>query len=63
MQMPIPLDGAHDNDTPFGSYHPGGTHFEFADGHVDFINDKIDIKTYRALGTIAGGEIIPGNAY
>ena len=52
-----------ENDALFGSYHPGGTHFEFVDGHVGFINDTIDLKTYQALSTIAGGEIIPGNAY
>ena len=52
-----------ENDPPFASFHSGGTHFVFIDGHVTFINDTINFTTYQALGTIAGGEMIPGNAY
>ena len=52
-----------ENDPPFASFHSGGTHFVFIDGHVTFINDTINFATYQALGTIAGGEMIPGNAY
>ena len=59
----LPMADNQENDAPFGSYHSGGTHFEFVDGHVGFINDTIDLKTYQALSTVAGGEIIPGNAY
>ena len=44
-----------ENGALFGSYHPGGTHFEFVDGHVGFINDTIDMETCQALSTIAGG--------
>ena len=51
------------NDVPFGSFHSGGAHFAFADGHVTFINDTIDINVYHALATIAGGEVIPGGDY
>jgi prepilin-type N-terminal cleavage/methylation domain-containing protein/prepilin-type processing-associated H-X9-DG protein len=51
------------NDAPFSSFHPGGTHFVFIDGHVNFINDTINFPVYQALSTIAGGEIVPGNAY
>ncbi|NLF06674.1 MAG: DUF1559 domain-containing protein [Pirellulaceae bacterium] len=49
-----------ENDAPFGSFHSGGAHFAFADGHVSFINDTIDMAAYWALGTTAGGEIISG---
>ena len=59
----LPMASNQENDAPFGSYHPGGTHFEFVNGHVSFINDTINMKTYQALSTIAGGEVIPGNAY
>ena len=59
----MPMASSQENDAPFGSYHPGGTHFAFVDGHVSFINDTIDMNTYRALSTIAGDELIPGNAY
>ena len=57
------LTGDNENDFPFGSFHSGGAHFAFADGHVSFINDTIDMYVYRSLGTIAGGEIISGVEY
>ncbi|NLF09898.1 MAG: DUF1559 domain-containing protein [Pirellulaceae bacterium] len=57
------MSGAQENDAPFGSFHSGGAHFAFADGHVTFINDTIDMPVYWALGTIAGGEIIPGGEF
>ena len=40
----------------FMSYHPNGAHFAFGDGHVSFLHENIDLATYRALSTIAGGE-------
>jgi prepilin-type processing-associated H-X9-DG protein len=42
------------NERPFGSFHPGGAQFVFADGHVDFIGETIDMYIYRALSTFAG---------
>jgi len=33
------------------SYHSGGVAVLFGDGHVDFINDNIDIATWWAMGT------------
>jgi prepilin-type N-terminal cleavage/methylation domain-containing protein/prepilin-type processing-associated H-X9-DG protein len=59
----LPLADNEVNDIPFGSFHSGGTHFLFADGHVGFLNDTINMTVYQALGTIAGGETVPGNAY
>lgn len=38
----------------FGSKHPGGANFVFADGHVVFVNENIDLQIYRAASTIAG---------
>ena len=38
------------------SAHPGGCLFGFVDGHVAFIPNSIDMATYRALYTRAGGE-------
>ena len=40
----------------FNSEHPGGGQFAFGDGSVRFIQDTIDIRTYRELSTIAGSE-------
>ncbi len=59
----LPMADNEDNEPPFGSFHSGGTHFAFADGHVGFVNDTIDLAVYRALGSIDGDEMIPGNTY
>ena len=40
----------------FGSRHSAGANFCFGDGHVVFIPDNIDMPTYQAMSTIAGGE-------
>ena len=44
------------------SMHPGGVEVLFADGSVRFIDDSIEVDTWRALATIAGGETI-GDEY
>ncbi len=46
----IPLDGS------MGSRHPRGAQFAFGDSHVKFLRDTIDLNTYRAMSTRAGGE-------
>lgn len=43
------------------SLHPGGVNAAMADGSVHFISDSIDLKTWHALGSVAGGEVIGGN--
>lgn len=40
------------------SYHPGIVQTVLMDGHVQSLNDAIDLATYRALGTRSGGELI-----
>jgi prepilin-type processing-associated H-X9-DG protein len=45
------------------SYHPGGVNALFADGSVHFIKSSVDGATWRALGTIAGGEVISSDSY
>ncbi|MCC9609264.1 DUF1559 domain-containing protein [Blastopirellula sp. JC732] len=40
------------------SSHPGGAQFLFGDGAVHFIGETVDVRTYSALGTINGGEVI-----
>jgi prepilin-type N-terminal cleavage/methylation domain-containing protein/prepilin-type processing-associated H-X9-DG protein len=44
----------------FGSFHPSGAVFTFADGHLQFVSDTIDLATYRALSTIDQGELNGG---
>jgi prepilin-type N-terminal cleavage/methylation domain-containing protein/prepilin-type processing-associated H-X9-DG protein len=43
----------------FRSDHPGGGHFAYADGHVSFIIDEVNLRAYQAASTIAGGKGIP----
>jgi prepilin-type N-terminal cleavage/methylation domain-containing protein/prepilin-type processing-associated H-X9-DG protein len=45
------------------SYHPGGVNCLMGDGSVRFIKDSVNGLTWRALGTIAGGEVISGDSY
>jgi prepilin-type N-terminal cleavage/methylation domain-containing protein/prepilin-type processing-associated H-X9-DG protein len=42
------------------SFHSGGANAVFADGHVRFLSASIDIHTFAALVTRAGGEV-PGD--
>ena len=42
----------------FRSRHDGGLQFAFADGSVHFISQAIALKTYRALATIDGHEVV-----
>jgi prepilin-type processing-associated H-X9-DG protein len=40
------------------SRHPGGVNVLLADGSVRFVSQMIDLHTWQALGTIAGGEVL-----
>jgi prepilin-type N-terminal cleavage/methylation domain-containing protein/prepilin-type processing-associated H-X9-DG protein len=51
------------NNSPYAqkaarSRHPGGVNTLFADGSVHFIGNGIALATWRALGTINGGEVV-----
>jgi prepilin-type processing-associated H-X9-DG protein/prepilin-type N-terminal cleavage/methylation domain-containing protein len=61
--VPINMPKVPEGDLAFGAYeisfgsrHPGGANFLFADGSVHFIRQTIAPSTFRALGTRAGGE-------
>ncbi len=45
------------------SYHPGGVNTLLGDGSVRFVKDTINPAAWRALGTIAGGEVISADSY
>jgi prepilin-type processing-associated H-X9-DG protein len=55
----------------FGSRHSGGSNFVFADGSVHFLRSvpsdnpdgsyTADGLVFQALGTRAGGEVVPGD--
>jgi prepilin-type N-terminal cleavage/methylation domain-containing protein/prepilin-type processing-associated H-X9-DG protein len=48
---------------PCSSRHPGGVNTVFGDGSVKFIKDSINLQTWRALGTRAGGEVVSADSY
>jgi len=45
------------------SYHPGGVNALLADGSVRFVKESISGMTWRALGSVAGGEIVSSDSY
>ncbi len=45
------------------SYHPGGVNSLFADGSVRYVKNSVNPFTWRALGTVAGGEVIDASSY
>ncbi len=45
------------------SYHPGGVNALFGDGSVHFVKSTISGATWRALGSVQGGEVISADAY
>jgi prepilin-type processing-associated H-X9-DG protein len=68
--LPMDWDSVDENDGGptymalcASSYHPGGVNALFADGSVRFVKSSVSPVTWRGLGTIAGGEVISGDAY
>lgn len=43
------------------SFHPGGAHVVFADGHISYLRETMDARTLRKLVTRAGGEVVSEN--
>jgi prepilin-type N-terminal cleavage/methylation domain-containing protein/prepilin-type processing-associated H-X9-DG protein len=48
---------------PPSSRHPGGVNVLMCDGAVHFVTDKVDLDTWRAIGTRKGQEVISNNSY
>ncbi|HKA08703.1 MAG TPA: DUF1559 domain-containing protein, partial [Gemmataceae bacterium] len=46
------------NNQDVYSFHPGGANILFADGHVRFMRDSIDIREFVKMVTRIGGEVI-----
>ncbi len=55
----IPPDRPYFAMGAFGSRHPGGANFVYADGRVEFITDAVDLETYIKFGTRASQELDP----
>jgi len=54
---PCAVNCTNNNET--FAFHPGGANVGFADGRVQFIAQSISIRTYAALITMSGNEVIP----
>jgi prepilin-type processing-associated H-X9-DG protein len=47
----------------FRSNHPGGANMAFADGSVKFIKQTVADRSWQALGTRAGNEVLSSDSY
>ncbi|WP_435010900.1 DUF1559 domain-containing protein [Tundrisphaera lichenicola] len=45
------------------SLHPGGVNVGLADGSVRFVKDSIDRATWRAMGSMNGGEVLSADQF
>jgi prepilin-type processing-associated H-X9-DG protein len=56
----LPNTGTKDGNAnaAFGSLHPAGAQFAFADGHVAMIMNNINFVTYQRLSMRADGEVV-----
>ena len=68
--LPMDWDSIDENDggptymaLAASSYHPGGVNALFGDGSVRFVKSTVNAVTWRALGTIAGGEVVSSDQY
>ncbi len=61
------LGGSSDFESPIvstaSSRHPGGVNVLLGDGSVRFVKATVAPATWKALGTIAGGETIAQDSY
>ena len=53
---PRAMNATNENE-PY-SFHPGGAHFLFADGHVQFIGEGVPLLVFAALCTRGAGEVV-----
>lgn len=52
------INSAPDFENDIRSEHPSGAVACFCDGHVQFLNDQLDLEILAALCTRAGGEVV-----
>jgi prepilin-type processing-associated H-X9-DG protein len=58
---PRAINATNENE-PY-AFHSGGANVAFADGHVQFIRESVGLKTFAALCTRSGGEVVPSGDY
>jgi prepilin-type N-terminal cleavage/methylation domain-containing protein/prepilin-type processing-associated H-X9-DG protein len=70
QNVPMDWDWVDENDEgptymalEASSKHPAGVNALFADGSVHFVKNSVNPIAWRALGTIAGGEVISADQY
>lgn len=51
------------HDHPFSSNHQNAANFAFADGHVQLVNDAIDLLVLRELGSMNSGGVVDTGQY
>jgi len=57
------ISAMNDRPSAFGSGHPGGANFAFADGHVQFLRDSTPLSVLQALSTRDRGELVSASDY
>ena len=45
------------------SNHSGGVNVGFLDGSVKFVKDSVNLGTWGAIATMAGGEVVSADSY
>jgi prepilin-type processing-associated H-X9-DG protein len=55
--------GIIDSFVTAGSWHPGGANVLFLDGSVKLIKESVNLQTWLAIATIAGGEVLSADSF
>jgi prepilin-type processing-associated H-X9-DG protein len=58
LNLPCAVSSWDETTAASRSRHPGGVNVVMADGSARFVKQTIDLKTWKALGSIAGGEVV-----
>jgi prepilin-type processing-associated H-X9-DG protein len=61
LNLPCGGGGVKDLTAASRSRHPGGVNVLKADGSVHFVSQDIDLAAWQAMGSISGGEVLPGH--
>jgi prepilin-type N-terminal cleavage/methylation domain-containing protein/prepilin-type processing-associated H-X9-DG protein len=61
LENPAPCERASPRHVAARSNHSGGVNVLFGDGSVRFVAETVNLDTWRALGSMSGGEV-PGEA-